>query len=125
MGNYLPFELFLLIMDVSDYSEDVSLIYEQENDKFDSFISCLNSLKFKNGSFVYFCIDVGVVAAFGEKVFEYKDKVKKLVNENYFGILSPHPSAYIPPEFQLRNYLSETLNNTFFMTGGTNTCLEI
>ncbi len=125
MGNYVPFDLFPFFMDVSDYSDEVSLAYEIIDDKFEAFISCFNNLKYDNSRFVYFCIDVGVTTAFGEKVFEYKDKIKKLVGENYFGILSTTPSAYIPPEFRLRNYLSESINNTFFMSAGTNTCLEI
>ncbi|MCZ7357944.1 MAG: hypothetical protein O8C66_15810 [Candidatus Methanoperedens sp.] len=125
MGNFLPFDLFPLIMDVSDYSEKVALVYEMVNDKFDAFISSLNNLKYNNGSFIYFCIDVGVATTFGEKTFEYKDKVKKLLGKNYFGILSYPPSAYIPPEFQLRNYLSEANDNIFFTNAGTNTCLEI
>ena len=82
-------------------------------------------MKYNNGSFIYFCIDVGVATTFGEKTFEYKDKVKKLLGKNYFGILSYPPSAYIPPEFQLRNYLSEANDNIFFTNAGTNTCLEI
>lgn len=125
IGSYVPFDLFPFFIDVSDYSEDVSLVYELVDDKFDAFISCLNNLKYKNGSFAYFCIDVGVATAFGEKVFGYKDKVRKLLGNNYFGILSTTPSMYIPPEFQLRNYLSESFNNTFFMSAGTNTCVEI
>ncbi len=125
IGNVLPFDLYPLIMDVSDYSENAVLAYEMIEDKFDSYISCLNNLKYNNGSFVYFCIDVGVISAFGTKAFEYKNKVKKLVDNNYFGIISSPPSAYIPPEFQLRKYLSESLNNTFFMSAGTNTCMEI
>ncbi len=125
IGNVLPFDLYPLIIDVSDYSEDVALVYERVENKFDSFISCLNNIKCNNGSFVYFCIDVGVVAAFGKKVFEYEMKFKKILDNNYFGIISFTPSAYIPPEFQLRNYLPESLKNIFFMTAGTNTCLEI
>ena len=61
----------------------------------------------------------------GKSFNEYKDKVKKLLGKNYFGILSFTPSAYIPPGFQSRNYFSESFNNTFFMSAGTNTCLEI
>lgn len=125
IGRVLPFDLYPLTIDVSDYSEDAVLAYELVENKFDSFISCLNNLKYNNGSFIYFSIDVGVVAAFGDKGFGYKDKVDKLLGKNYFGILSPPPSAYIPPEFRLRNYLSEALNNTFFMSAGTNVCLEI
>ncbi|MDP3103633.1 MAG: hypothetical protein Q8M95_03390, partial [Candidatus Methanoperedens sp.] len=125
MGNYVPFDLYPFFMDVSDYSEDVTLAYTLVDNKFDAFISTLNNLKNKESSFVYFCIDVGVVAAFGKKVFEYKDKVKKLVGNNYFGILSCAPSIYIPSEFHLRDYLSESLNNTFYTGSGTNACLEI
>lgn len=125
MGSYVPFDLFPFTIDVSDYSEDVFLVYDIVGDKFDSFVSCLNNLKYNNGNFVYFCIDVGVVAAFGGKVFEYKDKIKQLFDKNYFGILSATPSAYMPPESQLRNYLLESLNNIFFMSAGTNACIEI
>ncbi|HEY9207093.1 MAG TPA: FIST N-terminal domain-containing protein [Candidatus Methanoperedens sp.] len=125
MGSYFPFDLFPFFMDVSDYSEDVALVYELIDDKFDNFISCLNKLKSNNGSFIYFFIDVGVTTAFGKKVFEYKDRIRNRLDKNYFGIISTTPSAYIPPEFQLRNYLSESLNNTFFMSAGTNACMEI
>jgi hypothetical protein len=125
IGSYFPFDLFPFFMDISDYSEEVTLAYDTVNDKFDAFISCLNNLKYNNDSFIYFCIDVGTVAAFGEKAFEYRDKINKLLNKNYFGIMSAPVSAYIPPEFQSRNYLSETLNNIFFMGAGTNACLEI
>ncbi len=125
MGSYYPFELFPFFEDISDYSEDVVLGYLMMEDKFDAFISCLSNIKLNNGNFTYFCIDVGVVGAFGKKVFEYKDRVKNLLGKNYFGILSIAPSAYIPPEFQLRNYLSESFNNTFFMGGGANACIEI
>ncbi|SNQ62502.1 hypothetical protein [Candidatus Methanoperedens nitratireducens] len=112
-------------MDISNYSQEAILTYALVNDKFDAFISCLNHLKSTNDRFAFFCIDIGVTTAFGEKVFEYKDKIKKLAGKNYFGIFSFTPSAYMPPEFILRNYLSESLSNTFFMTGGTNVCLEI
>ncbi len=125
IGSYFPFELFPFFMDISDYSEDVALVYENIDDKFDAFISCLNNLKYDDGRFIYFSMDVGAAAAFGKKTFEYKDKVNKLLGNNYFGIMSAPSSAYIPPEFRLRNYLSETHNNTFFMGTGTSSCLEI
>ncbi len=125
IGSYFPFDLFPFFMDVSDYSEDVTLAYEEIDEKFYKFISSLNNLKYNNGRFVYFCIDVGVVTAFGEKVLEYNDRIDKLLGKNYFGIISAPVSAYIPPEFRLRNYLSETLGNTFFMCAGTNACLEV
>ncbi|VVB54528.1 Uncharacterised protein [uncultured archaeon] len=124
IGAYYPFEMFPFFMDVSNYSEDVALVYEIIDEKFEAFISTLNNLKYKD-RFIYFFLDVGVTTAFGEKVFEYKDKIKKLVGDNYFGILSFAPSVYIPLEFQKRNYLSESGKNIFFSTAGTNACLEI
>jgi hypothetical protein len=126
IGSYYPFELFPLFMDISDYSEEVDLVYELIDNKFDAFISCLDNIKYNNGRFVYFSIDVGAAAAFGEKIIKYQDKVKKIVgNNNYFGIMSAPVSAYIPPEFRVRNCLSETFDNTFFMGAGTSACLEI
>ncbi len=125
MGNYVPFDLFPFFIDVTDYSDMVALMYAPIDNKFDAFISCLNNLKCNNGRFVYFSLDVGTAVAFGEKIFEYKDKVKNLVDKNYFGIISAPTSAYIPSEFRLRDYLPETLYNTFFMSGGTNSCIGI
>jgi hypothetical protein len=112
-------------MDVSDYSQKVSLVYVIIDDKFDSFLSSLNNLKNNTGRFVFFSIDVGSSAAFGKKIFEYKDTVNKILGNNYFGIMSAPTSAFIPSEFCLRNYLSETKNKTFFMSGGTSISLEI
>jgi hypothetical protein len=124
IGAYYPFEMFPFFVDVSDYSDEVVLVYEIIEDKFEAFISSLNNLKSDN-RFAYFFIDVGVTTAFGEKVFEYKDKVKQLLGENYFGVLSCAPSVYIPLEFQRRNYLSESGKNIFFSSAGTNACLKI
>ncbi len=125
IGAYFPFELFPFYQDVSDYSEKVALVYEILDDKFDAFISCLSNLKHKDGKLVYFSVDVGAIAAFGKKAFTYKDKVKGLLGDNYFGIISAPCSAYIPHEFRLRDYLSETCNNTFFTSAGTSSCIEI
>lgn len=125
IGSYFPFELFPFYLDVSDYSEEVALVYELVDDKFDAYISCLNNLKYNDGRFVYFSIDVGAISAFANKTLEYKEKVNKLLGNNYFGIISAPSSAYIPPEFRLRNYLCETHNNTFFNSAGTSSCLEI
>jgi hypothetical protein len=124
IGAYYPFEMFPFFVDVSDYSDEVVLAYEIIEDKFEGFISSLYNLKSDN-RFAYFFIDVGVTTAFGEKVFEYKDKIKQLLGENYFGVLSCSPSVYIPLEFQRRNYLSESGKNIFFSSGGTNACLKI
>lgn len=125
MGSYVPFDLFPFFMDVSDYSPDVSLAYMLIDDKFDGFISCLNNLKSNNNNFVYFSVDMGVAAAFGSKIFEFKDKIIERVGDNYFGILAPNPSAYIPVEYRLRENIAESSDNTFFMSAGSNACLEI
>lgn len=125
IGSYFPFDLYPFYMDVSDYSEEVYLVYELIDDKFDSFLSSLNTLKNNPDRFVFFSFDSGSSAAFGKKIFEYKDKVNKLLGNNYFGIMTAPASAYIPPEFCLRNYITETKNNTFFMSCGTSISLEI
>ncbi|HEX7628054.1 MAG TPA: FIST N-terminal domain-containing protein [Candidatus Methanoperedens sp.] len=124
IGSYYPFEMFPFYVDISDYSNGVVLAYEFVEDKFESFISTLIDSN-HNDKFVFFFLDVFVTAAFGEKVLEYKDKVKQLLGENYFGILSFPPSAYIPLKFQRRNCLSESGKNIFFSSGGTNACLEL
>ena len=69
IGSYFPFELFPFFMDISDYSEDVALVYEIIDDKFDAFISCLNNLKYNDGRFVYFSMDVGAVSSIREENF--------------------------------------------------------
>ncbi|MCX9082250.1 MAG: hypothetical protein OIN83_08630 [Candidatus Methanoperedens sp.] len=125
IGSYFPFELFPFYLDISDYSEEVALVYELVDDKFDAYLSCLDNLKNNDGRFVYFSMDVGAIAAFANKTFEYREKVNKLLGNNYFGIISAPSSAYIPHEFRLRDYLSETHTNTFFMSAGTSICLEI
>ena len=38
IGSYFPFELFPFYMDISDYSEEVALVYEIIDDKFDAYI---------------------------------------------------------------------------------------
>ncbi len=125
IGPYFPFELFPFFMDISDYSEEVPLVYEMLEENFDSFISCLHNIKFKDGRFVFFSMDVGAASAFGNKVFEYKDKVSQLLGDNYFGIMSAPASAYIPPEFRSKDILSETNENIFFNGAGTSVCVEI
>jgi hypothetical protein len=125
IGSYFPFDLFPFFMDVSDYLQEVYLVYELIDDKFDSFLSSLNNLKYNPDRFVFFSIDIAAPSAFGKRIFEYKDKVNKLLGTNYFGIISAPSSAYIPPEFCLRNYLTETKKNTYFMGSGTSISLEI
>jgi len=38
IGSYFPFELFPFYLDISDYSEEVALVYELLDDKFDAYI---------------------------------------------------------------------------------------
>jgi len=124
VGSYYPFDLYPFFVDVSDYSEDVFLGYEFIDLKSNDFISSLRHLR-QNGDFKFFCIDVGTISAFGEKIFNYKDEVKKLAKENYFGIITEAPSIYLPNEMKKRNYISEAEQNIFFTSAGTNVCLEI
>lgn len=125
IGSYFPFDLFPFYLDVSDYSDVVYLVYDLIDDKFNSFLASSNNLKYNPARFIFFSVDMAAPAAFGERIFEYKDKVNKLLGTNYFGIISAPSSAYIPPEFNRRKYLTETQNNTFFMSSGTSISIEI
>lgn len=124
IGSYYPFELYPFFVDVSDYSDDVFLGYEFIDFKSNGFISSLRQLG-EDGSFKFFCIDVGTISAFGEKIFGYKDEVKRLAKENYFGIITETPSIYLPDDMRRRNYISEAEPNIFFTSAGTNACIEI
>lgn len=124
IGSYFPFELYPFFVDISDYSEDIFLGYEFVDFKSHDFISSLKSLK-QNNSFKFFCIDVGSIAAFGRNIFSYKDEIQKLVQENYFGILTEAPSIYLPKEMRKRNYISEAEPDIFFTSAGTNVSLEL
>ncbi|MCZ7393878.1 MAG: FIST N-terminal domain-containing protein [Candidatus Methanoperedens sp.] len=123
-GSYYPFDLYPFFINVSDYYDDVFLGYEFIDFKSNDFISSLRHLR-QNGDFKFFCIDVGTISAFGEKIFSYKDEVKKLAKENYFGIITEAPSVYLPNGMKKRNYISEAEDNIFFTSAGTNVCLEI
>ena len=124
VGSYYPFDIYPFFIDVSDYSDDVFLGYEFIDFKSNDFISCLRNLRNKD-DFKFFCVDVGTISAFGERIFSYKDEIKKLAKENYFGIITEAPSAYLPKEMKKRNYISEADSDIFFTSAGTNTCLEI
>ena len=123
-GSYYPFDIYPFFINVSDYSDDVFLGYEFIDFESNDFISSLRNLRHKN-DFKFFCIDVGTISAFGERIFSYKDEVKKLAKENYFGIITVAPSAYLPKEIKKRDYISEAESDIFFTSAGTNTCLEI
>lgn len=124
IGSYFPFDLYPFFVDVSDYSEDVYIGYEFIDFKSNDFISSLRHLK-HNGDFKFFCIDVGTISAFGEKIYSYKDEVKKLAKENYFGIVTEAPSVYLPQKMRKRDYISEAEPSIFFTSAGTSACLEI
>ncbi len=123
-GAYWPFDLWPFYGDVSDFDERVFLAYEFINGKFDDFISTIKLVRDQEKSKI-FSMDVGTVMAFGNKVFTYSDEIKKLAKDNYFGIVSAPPSIYIPKPLQRRQYISESAQNIFFTSAGTNVCLEI
>jgi hypothetical protein len=123
-GAYCPFDLYPFIFDTSDCDEQVFLAYEFIDGKFGEFISSLKQIKLED-AFKFFSIDVGVTQAFGNKVFAYKDEIKKLAKQNYFGIITEAPSIYLPKDLQKRNYITEAGKDIFFTAAGTNVCLEI
>lgn len=124
MGSYYPFDLYPFFIDTSEFIEDVFLGYEYIYFKSSDFISSMRHLRCNN-DFKFFCIDVGSVSAFGKRVFTYKDEIKELVDENYFGIMTEAPSVYLPKGMKKRNYISEAQPDIFFNSAGTNICLEI
>lgn len=123
-GAYYPFDSYPFIVDASECDEQVFLAYEFIEGKFEDFISSLKQIKHED-SFKFFSIDVGTTQAFGNKVFAYSDEVKKLVKQNYFGIITEAPSIYLPKDLQKRNYITEAASDIFFTASGTNVCLEI
>jgi hypothetical protein len=123
-GAYYPFDLYPFIIDASDCDERVFLAYELIDGKFEKFISSLRQIKHED-TFKFFSIDVGTTQAFGNKVFAYRDEVKKLAKQNYFGIITEAPSIYMPKDLQKRNYMPEAAHDIFFTAAGTNVCLEI
>jgi hypothetical protein len=124
IGSYYPFDLYPFFVDVSDYSPDVCVGYEFIDFKSNDFISCFKYIR-NNPDFKFFCIDVGTISAFGQKIYNYKDEIKKLVKDNYFGIMTVAPSAYLPKRMQKRRYISEAEPNIFFTSSGTNVCIEV
>ena len=92
--------------------------------KINDFISGLYILN-KNNNFKLFCIDVGSISAFGNKVIDLKTEIEEIQNENYFGIITASPSTFLPEEYKRRNYIAETKKNIFYTSGGTNVFLSI
>ncbi len=123
-GAYYPFDLYPFIADVSGCDEQVFLAYEFIDGKFEEFISSLRQIKYED-TFKFFSVDVGTTQAFGNKVFDYSDEIKKLIKRNYFGIITEAPSIYLPKDLQKRNYITEAAQDIFFTAAGTNVCLEI
>lgn len=124
IGAYYPFDLYPFIVDVSDCDDQVFIAYEFINDKLKEFISSLRQIKYEE-KFKFFSIDVGAILAFGNDVFTYKDEIKELARQNYFGVITASPSIYQPSDLKKRNYITETKDNIFYTAAGTNICLEI
>ena len=112
LGAYYPFDLYPFFVDVSDCDERVFLAYEFIKGKFNEFISTLNNVANEEKIKIFF-MDVGVIMAFGSKVFMYNDEIKKITKNNYFGILSEAPSIYLPKNLQKRNYITQQARISF------------
>ncbi len=124
IDSYFPFELFPFFIDVDNFSDTVFLAHESMYIKINDFISGLYILN-KNNNFKLFCIDVGSISAFGNKVIDLKTEIEEIQNENYFGIITASPSTFLPEEYKRRNYIAETKKNIFYTSGGTNVFLSI
>ena len=124
IDSYFPFELFPFFIDVDDFSDTVFLAHESMYIKMNDFISGLYLLN-KNNNFKLFCVDVGSISAFGNKVIDLKTEIEEIQNKNYFGIITASPSTFLPEEFKRRNYIVETKKNIFYTSGGTNVFLSI
>jgi len=121
---FYPFELFPFFVDISSFSEKVWLARLRAFTKLSDFISPLYTLE-ERERFKLFTIDVGSISAFGERTYRLKKEINNLAKENYFGILTAPISAYLPPKYQRRAYMSEIEESTFFSSAGTSSCIEI
>lgn len=124
ISSYFPFDLFPFFFDTNDLSNKVYLTHEPIFLKLNDYISSLYSLENTKNS-VLFCIDVGSISAFGNKVLFFKDEIEKIASDNYFGIISESPSIFIPKKYQNRNYITESKEDIFFASNGTNVFLTI
>lgn len=123
-GSYYPFDLYPFFTDVSNCDEQVFLAYEFINGKFGKFISSLRQTR-NQEKFKLFSLDVATSQAFGNKVFDYSDEIKKIAERNYFGIITVAPSIYLPKYLQSRDYITKAGPDIFYTSAGTNVCLEI
>jgi len=126
IDSYFPFDLFPFFFDIDQFSKKAFLSHEPIFLKPENYISGLQKLKMVNHeNHVFFCIDVGSISAFGDKVISFKDKVAKIASDNYFGIISESPSIYLPKNMKNKNYMTESKENIFFTSGGGNIFMSI
>ena len=110
-------------MDLTNYSNKVLLTHEPIYINLKDYISSIYYLNNFN-SFAFFNIDVGAISAFGDRVIYYKDEINNLFGK-YFGIISASPSIFIPEQYKKRNYITESDENIFYISGGGNVFLTI
>lgn len=116
---YFPFDLFPLFVDINNFSNVVYLAHEPIYGRHLDFISGLYMLK-NVDNFNFFCIDVGTISEFGNKIIEYNEDIKEILNDNYFGIFSGSPSIFLPIQFKNREYITELQDNIYCAGGGNN-----
>jgi hypothetical protein len=123
LNAYFPFDFFPFFLDLTNYSNKVLLTHEPIYISLKDYISSLYYLNNFN-NFAFFNIDVGAISAFGDRVFYYKDEINNLFGK-YFGIISASPSIFIPEQHKKRNYITESDENTYYISGGGNVFLTI
>lgn len=123
LNAYFPFDFFPFFLDLTEYSNKVLLTHEPIYINLNDYISSLYYLNnFEN--FAFFSIDVGAISAFGDRVINYKDEINNLFND-YFGIISASPSIFIPDKYKKREYITESDENIFYISGGGNIFITI
>ncbi len=124
IDSYFPFDFFPFFVDVGDFSNVVFLAHEPTFGSIDDYISGLYLLNNLQG-FNVFCIDIGSISAFGNKVINFKNDIENILNENYVGIFSASPSIFLPKIKKNRNYIIEAKEDIFYSNGGSNVFLSI
>ena len=110
---YFPFDLFPFIVDVDDFSTSVILSHEPIHSQMYNYISGLYLLK-NVDNFNFFCIDVGCISSFGDKVTNFQIEIEKKIENNYFGIFTTTPSIYLPDSYKKRDSIIEIKKNIFW-----------
>ncbi|MBW6517993.1 MAG: hypothetical protein K0A89_05780 [ANME-2 cluster archaeon] len=118
LNAYFPFDLFPFFLDLTEYSNKVLLTHEPIYINLNDYISSLYHLN-NLEHFAFFIIDVGSISAFGDRIISYNDEINNLFNE-YFGIISASPSIFLPDRYKKREYIAESDENIYYISGGGN-----